>query len=790
MRSIIFIVFILSFIQIKAQNGSVKGKITDASNNTPIAFANILVVGTQIGATSDFDGNFIITGLKSGYVKLQVSFLGYQTQLSPDILIENNRVPYFEMTLEPSDQVLTEVVVKAKPFEKPQESLIAMQRIGIKEIENNPGSNRDISRVIQSFPGVGSTPAFRNDIIIRGGGPSENRFYLDGVEIPVLNHFSTQGASGGPVGIINADFIQSVDFYSGSFPSSKGNALSGVLVFTQKEGSKDKTNLQAAIGASEASLTLDGPIGKNTSYIVSVRRSYLQFLFSAIGLPFLPTFNDYQFKVKTQLNPNNQLTIISLGSLDQLRLNTGIENPDASQKYILAQIPVNNQWSYTFGAVYKNFFESGFHTVVLSRNMLDNRFYKYPDNDESKNKILDYQSQEAENKLRYELSIRKGGIKYLISANLEYADYNNATTQAVYILNALQNLSYQSTLNMIKYGFSGQASKSFFDNRLQATLGLRADGNDYNATMQNPLNQISPRFSASFALSEKIKINGGIGRYFQLPAYTTLGYANGDGQFYNEAESRYIGANHLNFGTEFQPNSQSVISAEAFYKDYFQYPIDTKTGSSLANQGAEYTGVAGASQVVFNGKGRAYGVELLYRINMNTFNFLGTYTYFVSEFTNLNQELLPSSWDSRHIVSLTASKDFKKHWRAGLKWRLVGGLPYTPYDMDLSANVDAWNANGQPYYNTSELNSLRFEPFHQLDLRVDKNFFFDKWSLMVYLDIQNVYNFQNKNRDYVIRAENPDGTYQTTDNGTRYVLERIPNTSGTILPTIGLMIKL
>ncbi|MBT6837427.1 MAG: TonB-dependent receptor, partial [Bacteroidetes bacterium] len=428
---ILFLSILFSFA-LFAQNAQVKGKIIDASNNEPIGFSNVIVVGTAIGTTSDLDGNFIITGLKPGYLTLQASFIGYKSKLSEDILISNSNTPFIEIILEPSAQELSEFVIVADPFEKKQEAPLSMQRIGTKEIESNPGSNRDISKVIQSFPGVGSTPAFRNDVIIRGGGPSENRFFLDDIEIPVLNHFSTQGASGGPVGIINADFIQSVDFYAGSFPSGKYNALSGVLDFKLKEGNKDKTNLQATLGASETALTVDGPLGKKTSYIFSVRRSYLQFLFSAIGLPFLPTYNDYQLKLKTNFDIKNQLSIISLGSLDKLVLNDGIDDPDAAQEYILSQIPVNNQWSYTIGAVYKHFFDKGYHTFVLSRNMLNNEFYKYPNNDESLPRSFDYKSREIENKFRYEVTLREKGIKYNFGLSTEAAKYANATSQQIY----------------------------------------------------------------------------------------------------------------------------------------------------------------------------------------------------------------------------------------------------------------------------------------------------------------------------------------------------------------------
>jgi outer membrane receptor for ferrienterochelin and colicin len=772
-----------------AQNGVVKGKVSDANNNDPIPFANVIVEGTQIGSTTDLDGNFIITGLQPGYINLRVSYVGYQTKISSDVLINNNSVPFINIALKPRENELEEVVVKVNFLEKKEEAPLSMQSIGTKEIESNPGSNRDISRVIQSFPGVGSTPAFRNDVIIRGGGPSENRFFLDGVEIPVLNHFSTQGASGGPVGIINADFIRTVDFYSGSFPADKYNALSGVLDFKLKDGSKDKTNFQLSLGASEAAFTVDGPIGNKTNYIFSVRRSYLQFLFSAIGLPFLPTFNDYQFKVKTDFDKKNQLTIISLGSLDQLKLNTGIENPDPNQEYILTQIPINNQWSYTIGGVYKHFFDNGFHTFVLSRNMLDNQFYKYPDNDESKAKTFDYNSQEIENKMRYEFDYRKNGFKYTVSANVEYAKYNNQTTQQLFVEDSLFYLNYQTDLNLYKYGLSAQASKTVFNERLLLSLGIRMDGNDYNSKTSNPLNQLSPRFALGYSITDQLKLNAGIGRYFQQAAYTTMGFRDNQGALVNKERLQYIGANHYNLGLEYRFTAPMIFSIEGFYKDYFQYPIDLVTGASLANQGAEYSSVYGAVPATFTGTGEAIGFEVLQRVNFTDFSLLATYTYVRSKFTDINNKLIPSSWDSKHLLTITGSKSFKKNWRAGFKWRFVGGLPYTPYDLEKSANIEAWNANGQPYFNYSQLNSERFASFHQLDIRVDKNFFFDKWSLMLYVDIQNLYNFKSEGQDNIIRARNEDGSFQTTNNGKDYVLESITNTSGTVLPTVGIMVK-
>jgi hypothetical protein len=386
------------------------------------------------------------------------------------------------------------------------------------------------------------------------------------------------------------------------------------------------------------------------------------------------------------------------------------------------------------------------------------------------------------------LSFRNRGIKYTFSSNLEYAKYENDTEQQIFINNQIFNFNYNSKFNLYKFGISAQASKRFLEERLLASFGVRTDANTYNENMNNPLNQLSPRISFSFNITNNTLLNAGTGRYFQLPAYTTLGYRNSENILVNEANANYIGVNHFNLGLEQRFTKEILLSVEGFYKDYFQYPIDLTTGSSLANSGADYE-VAGDSQVEFSGTGRAVGFEVLNRVNLKKFTVLASYTYVRSEFSNLANELIPSSWDSKHLLTITSTKDFKNNWRAGLKWRFVGGLPYTPYDLETSRNVLAWNAIGQPYLDFSRLNAERFEPFHQLDIRVDKNFFFNKWSLMLYLDIQNAYNFKNKTQDFIVREQNEDGSFKYTDNGLNYILTRVPNESGTALPTVGIMVK-
>lgn len=775
------------------QNGIIKGKVSNEKNNEPIPFTNIIIDGkpTQ-GATSDIDGNFTIANVEPGYVRLVASSVGFKKVITEDFLVTKAHPVFVTIGMKELVVSLEEVEVRPDVITRKEESPVSMQTLTIQEIERSPGSNRDISKVIQSLPGVASTPAFRNDIIIRGGGPSENRFFLDGIEIPYINHFSTQGASGGPVGIINVDFVRDVELYSSAFPANRGNALSSIMELKQIDGNKEKFGGRVAIGSSDLALTLNTPIGNNSSLILSYRRSYLQLLFQALKLPFLPSYNDYQIKYKIDLNKKNQLTFISIGALDNSSLNTGIKDPDEYQQYLLGSLPVISQWSYAIGLVYRHFRDNGYGTWVVSRNMLNNEQTKYFNNVEVPDSlILKYNSQESENKFRYDGLTTIGEWKLAYGAGLEYAKYTNKTYQKIFIQNQAQTLDYNSLIDLFKWNINAQVSKPFFRDKLTLSFGFAMDANSYNSLMNNMLKQITPRISLSYNFTKKWYLNFNIGRYNQLPAYTTLGFRNNKGTLVNDSLGiKYITADHIVLGLEFLPVQNSKISLEGFYKFYQDYPFSLADSVAIASKGVTY-GAFGDEPVTSTAKGRAYGLELYYRnANLLKFNVIFSYTFVRSEFTNYQGEYIPSAWDNRHLISLQLGRKFKYNWEIGAKWRFVGGAPYTPWDENKSSLVSAWDAQGKGYLDYDAFNTLRLTSFNQLDIRIDKGFYFKKWSLMFYLDIQNVLNFKAKQQDLLVNTQ-PDGStvkYIDPEGNERYELRTIPNSSGTILPSIGIMV--
>lgn len=452
----ICILLFLPFLFLQAAEAqrtySIKGIVKEASSGEPVSFATVVIWNTIQGTATDSAGGFEISGVAPGSYRLQASFIGYKPQVTAEFRVANKDI-FFPIEMEESSESLQEVSIVASPFRKTAESPLGLQVIGFKEIEKSAGGNRDISRVVQSFPGVASTAAFRNDLMVRGGGPSENRFFLDGVEIPNINHFSTQGASGGPVGIINPDFVREVNFYSAAYPAARGNALSSVLDFKLQDGNKEKFSLRGVVGASEVGVSANGPLGKKTTYQVSVRRSYLQFLFNMIGLPFLPTFTDAQFKVKHAFNQKNELTVLGLGAIDDMKLNTGMEDMSEKNQYILAYLPVVKQKTYTLGAVYKHYAGKNSHSLIVSRSQLNNKNIKYRDNDESlpENLALNYRSDEIENKFRTENTFRLPFVQLNVGGNAEYAEYRNRTFQKQFTT-IPREINYQTDLGLWKWG--------------------------------------------------------------------------------------------------------------------------------------------------------------------------------------------------------------------------------------------------------------------------------------------------------------------------------------------------
>ena len=763
----------------------VKGTGIDQAGRRPMEFINVMIVGLNKGGVTNAEGKFSIGQVPPGIYRLQASAIGYKTVTTPEYIL-STRDLHIQIEMEENQTELEGVTVTASPFRRDIESPVSLRIIGLQEIEKSPGANRDISRIVQSYPGVAFSPiGYRNDLIVRGGSPSENRFYLDGVEIPNINHFSTQGASGGPVGILNADLIREVNFYTGAFPTDKGNALSSVLDFKLRDGDMERNSLKATLGASEVSLASNGHLGKKTSYLVSVRQSYLQFLFDMLGLPFLPTFTDAQFKLKTRFDARNELTVLGLGGIDKMKLNTKADDED--NEYILSYLPKIQQETFTLGAVYRHYAGAHVQSVVASHSYLNNRNTKYQQNDESdpEHLMLRLRSTEQNTQLRLENSSSFRNWKVTVGTSLDYSQYSNTTFQKVYTDRA-QTFDYHTYLGIMRWGLFGTVNYTSIDERFTASLGLRADANNYSAAMKDLSDQLSPRLSLSYQLTEHWSLSGNAGLYYQLPPYTALGFKNNNGLYANKYALRYMQVSQGSVGLNWRKGDTFEVSVEGFYKDYDKIPLSVADGIPLTCKGNDY-GVIGNELLTSTAQGRSYGAELLLKwLIAKKLNLASSFTLFKSEYrTDKESEYIASAWDNRFIFNLRGTYNLPRHWSVGMKVSCIGGAPYTPYDADKSSLVTAWNAQGKPYYDYTRYNEERLPAFTQVDIRIDKTFYLKRCMLGFYIDLQNIAGSKLKQADVLMSTgviKNPDAPIAEQ----RYVMKSLKQESGTLLPTLGI----
>ncbi len=775
---------VLSKTTLFAQSGTFSGTITDAKTGEPLVGATVVLLETELGSTTDVLGAYTFKNVPPRSYNIQASYISYNSLTKFDVVIRSEGNIAINFQLIASAEQLEDIVIVANPFSKLEETPLSIQKLSQQEVAAYPGGNNDIAKVVQSLPGVsGSVGGFRNDVIIRGGAPNENVYYLDGIEIPIINHFSTQGSAGGPVGLLNVSFFESVTLTTSSFGSQYDNVLSGVLQFDQRRGNERKFQGNLRVGASETALTLEGPLFKkgkeksNTSYIVSARRSYLQFVFDVIGLPILPDYWDYQYKINHQINPYNEITFTGVGSIDNFKVNE-LDEFDAAQQAVQDQVPIIQQRTNTMGVSWKKRFKdnSGFMQTAISTNTLFNTLSQYTDNVNQTGLYFSNDSKEQETKLRYALTKFIGNWTTTTGASLQYANYTNTTN------NLVNSFQYNSDLNFVRYGLFAQASTKLLQNRLGVSVGLRTDGNTFTETGNELDRTLSPRASLSYQLdaSGKWALNLSAGRYYKIPPYTILGFKDANNLFVNK-NVQYIQSDHIVGGLEYLLTESSRITVEGFLKNYDNYPVSLIDNVSLANRGGGFE-VLGNEPVASLGRGRTYGAEFLYQQKFNGKLYaIAAVTLYKSEFTGISRDnFIPSTWDNGQLVSLTGGYKLKRNWEISTRFRFLGKTPFAPVDEEATlANYPAIIKD------FNRLGEERLDAFNQLDIRVDKKWNFKKFSLDAYIDIQNVL-------AAVIPAEPSYGLNRDTDGNVivpQSLLIVNTNQTGSVLPSLGLVLN-
>ena len=792
-----------------AQNTtSITGTVVDKNRQAPVAGITVQLNPVNRSTVSDSAGNFSFANLNPGTYSILFSGVGFQQKTLSNVVITTGNIVTLNVEVEAEVKELGNITVtgtrnsaRAATLESP----LSIQRLTTEEIKANPGGNFDISRVIQSLPGVGGGVgggSFRNDIIMRGGSPAENVFYLDGVEVPVINHFTTQGSSGGPQGILNVSFIEEVKLSTSAFDARYDNALSSVFQFRQKTGNTQKLQGNVRLSGTEVAATFDGPLSARTSFLFSARRSYLELLFKALDLPIRPNYWDFQFKSTTKINDKLTLSMLGIGAIDEFSF-AAPKEATPEKLYAISSSPNINQWTYTAGATLRKLIPSGYWNLSLSRNTLDNTVDKFMDNQkpQEQERTILIRSNETENKLRFDVTKNSNDWKISYGLVAQYVQFNNKFQQVFRpelrdnqgnIIQDKVEFKTSTGSDFLRYGAFVQLGRRILNERIALSGGVRADGNNLSNSETNPFKQLSPRISASYALSQKINLSSSYGIYYRLPGYTQIAFSNASGAAINPAN--YIKSNHAAGGFEYLPNSSFRMTLEGFYKCYNKYPVSIPDGISLANKGTEF-GAIGNEPVVQNGKGRAYGFEFFLQKKL-TKKFFGvfSYTLFWSQFTNRDGNYAPASWDNRHLISFTTGYKLPKEWEVGLKFRYQGSAPYTPFDLNASrANFITL---GTGVLNYGLVNSQRLPAFHSADIRIDKKWNFRKIALDLFVDVQNFYGAKSAGMpQYTFKRNNDNTAFISTDgnpvnlNGSNGIPLILDNIDGNVLPTIGFIVE-
>jgi hypothetical protein len=723
-----FLLFLLTPILIFAEEnatGSISGTVRSSMNAKPLTRVTVQVVGTKIGGFTDKNGRFKIKNVPVGRQSIQFSYIGFQKFVKTDVNIIKDKTTDFDINLVEAFSETEEITVKAQYFVKLVDAATGTQSFSSEDISNAPGVQEDVIRAVQLLPGVNQSGPGRNDLIVRGGAPFENLYIIDGIEVPSINHFSSQGSTGGPVSIVNIDFIEDVQFSAGGFGVRYGDKTASMTNIKMRSGNKEEFRGRLDLSATGVDGSIEGPIGTENkgSYFISARRSYLDFLFSMLGFSFIPQYWDFQGKIDYQVTDNDIIKVIAFGVLDDLKVN----NDDEEDKYNNSSIPVQDQKQYIFGATWKHLFEKGYSEVILSRSFTQFETYQ---KDSNLVDIFRNNSREGEIGLKSELFYYLNNHCELVFGNNfklgSTMDYDIKIPGYIRLDNdgVPQSLLVDSTFSTYKNASYAYISTAFGNHRV--TAGIRGD---YFSITEDKY-FLSPRISMYYNIDEQNMLIGSVGRYYQSP--TNIWLVGDPNQKLNPIKADQIVA-----GYAYTPLKDLKMQVEFYYKWYDNYPARLYRPQAVLSPSG-FDNVKndipfGLEPLIATGTGVSRGMEFFVQKKMSDIPLWGLFSITLSEsnFTSIDGIERPGVFDSRLMVNLSLGYRFNENWELSGKFRLATGTPTTPYDENGKIDFTRYNEG------------TRFPTNHSLDMRLDKRWRFGSSMLTTYIDIQNIYDQAN-----------------------------------------------
>ncbi|MBK7252479.1 MAG: TonB-dependent receptor plug domain-containing protein [Ignavibacteria bacterium] len=664
--------------------------------------------------------------MKYDSYQIKISGTGYDPLIKSDLIVYASKPLELIIKLNSKGIITDQIDVEANYFQKSSDVNISSLNLDFEEIRRAPGATEDISRMIQTIPGVSIGNDQRNDIIVRGGSPAENLILIDGIEIPNINHFGTDGSTSGAIGFINVKFIQETGILTGGFPTTFGDKLSSVIDINFREGSKKKFYSDINLSIAGFGGIFEGPLSEKGSYLFSVRRSYLELIKNSIRLTSVPNYWDFNLKADYEISPKDKITLIGLLGLDKIDFS---EESAENNPYGNSQ---DDQKTFAAGINYKKLFKKGFIQTVLSDSYTDNYIVQI----DGQSALIKFENKANNNEI-----ILKSDLNYQLSSNLslntgiggKYAGIKNYlflkgdTNAAGFVFDTI---NADSKFNAVKlFGHANLTSK-FLKDRLVVNTGVRLDYFDYIRLKT----YFSPRIGASYKITPVTSLNVAAGIYYQSPEYIWLS-SHPDNKNLNSIRS-----DHYILGLDHFFSGDLKATVELFYKNYKDYPVWKDIPTYILIDGGTEFGPNIVGEAVSAGTGYVKGIDVSLQKKLSSQKGLYgiiNYSYINTGFTALAGGEKPGAFDPGHQFTLIAGYQFSSGWLAGLKFKYSGGRPYTPLDYDASKRVN------REVYATDDFNSSRYPYYMRIDMRVDKKFDFSKASLVCYIELQNLFDREN-----------------------------------------------
>jgi hypothetical protein len=708
--------------------GAIRGVVNDATTRTPLIGANILVSGTTSGAVTNLDGEYAINKIAVGAYSLRISMVGYEARTIADVIVKSDRIAFIDISLQQKPVEMAGVTVKEGFFSKVQDQPVSSLSMSYEEIRRAPGSGGDVSRILFGLPSVAKVNDQTNNLVVRGGSPIENAFYIDNIEVPNINHFPTQGASGGPLSLVNVDFINNVNFYAGGFSSLYGDKLSSVMELGFREGNKKEFDGQLDFNFSGVGGVAEGPLGSKGSWLASVRKSYLDLLVKTIdvGSTVAPNYGDYQGKVVYNLSPKHKLSLLALWGYDHNDPDheTAVEND--MQYYGRQDIyerTTGINWQALWGM-------KGFSNVSLSYT--SNRFQEDFKETNTQLPLVANHSTEAALKFRNVNTYRPHRLHTIDFGMDAKSLYNRYDNRYAGITNAtgseIAPMVLKLTMRSSKWGaFVNHTMK--LKPRWITQLGVRYDY--FNFSQKG---HVSPRISTTLQVSELTSLNAAAGIFYQnLPSILMLQNPDAKSMADPKAVHYVLGYSRLLL-------ENTKLTVEAYLKQYEHFPMDpTQPGLFMLDEiFYRYAFFFSHAQLLDNGKADTKGIEVTIQKKLaEKFYGLVSAAYSRARYQGLDKTWRNRVFDNQLLFSCEGGYRPNKGWEFSGRWIYAGGTPYTPMDLQKSAE------SHREVLLDTQINGERFPAYQALNLRFDKRFNFYRSNMIFYLSVWNIYNHKN-----------------------------------------------